>query len=162
VASGGGGTVDSTLVTDKDVLDVRVGYSHICARIGTVTSCWGNGLAFGAGSNISFADRVAIGGSGGGAPLGRFEAGGAHTCWVEQNQLACNGNGGAISNGIISSSNGPLQNVRDIALSHKHGCALTTEGKVYCFGENAYGELGLDPDAGGASSLLAVAVTIPD
>jgi len=36
----------------------------------------------------------------------------------------------------------PLRGVKDIAAGEKHYCVVTTEGKVNCWGDNRYGQLG--------------------
>lgn len=162
VLAGGPAQQGQTLMIDNGVTDVRVGYGHVCARSASDTSCWGNGAAFGGSGSVAFANRQKIGtGTAGGAPVTRFEAGGSNTCWVEQGQARCAGAGGAVPAGLLSHSSGPLTNVRDIALSQTHACALTTGGELYCVGSNTDGQLGRDPLVT-PSSVTLLPVSIPD
>ena len=45
----------------------------------------------------------------------------------------------------IGSGNPPITGIADVAAGGTHSLALTTDGRVYAWGSNAYGQLGSDP-----------------
>jgi alpha-tubulin suppressor-like RCC1 family protein len=140
-----------------------VGYAHICAQFAAGAFCWGSGAAFGTTGNVSVASRVEVKAvAAGGAVASLVEAGGGHTCWVQNGAVHCAGaNGdGQASTSVVRAEGGSLQNVRDLAASTTHTCALTVDGELFCWGSNAYGQLG-QPTASVLGSPLAMRVTLP-
>ena len=92
-------------------------------------------------------------------------SGGAlHTCAVTtKGRPLCWGynGGGQLGNNTTTSSSVPVgvygltKGVKAVATGYSHTCALTTKGKVWCWGNNSYGQLG---DNTTTSSLKPVAV----
>ncbi len=79
--------------------------------------------------------------------------GGTHTCAVGNGNVNCWGAGtkGALGNGgtsqvnttsnvLLGASN--LSSIAAVTAGSTHGCALTSAGNVYCWGDNLYGDLG--------------------
>lgn len=86
-------------------------------------------------------------------------AGGAHTCAASwDGTMRCWGLNqfGQLGNGTLNSSNVPVEvtglgtgpvarpRLLDIAAGGDHACAIVSGGKIFCWGSNYYGQLGLD------------------
>jgi hypothetical protein len=86
-------------------------------------------------------------------------------CWGKN----ANGRLGLGASAAASNPNVPTQvgsdaNWTDVALGANHGCGLRTDGALYCWGDNAHGQLGLGdrtarpaPERVGTNQWLAVA-----
>ena len=150
------------------VVGMSLGAGHTCARAGgNAIHCWGRAehgrLAFGNGG---------YSGHGGGWPTHITEpasisalpslpaklslldgtscallATGGAMCWGA-NKYGQIGDGWAFSNGDgvdqagARAVEGLSSNVRDIAVGIEHVCAVKTDGSVWCWGRNQYGQLG--------------------
>jgi alpha-tubulin suppressor-like RCC1 family protein len=150
-------------------LQISAGATHTCALLpaGAVT-CWGDGSdgKLGYGNVLDVGDRQTPRAAGavsiGGAAVS-VVAGGTHTCAIlEGGSVRCWGNDdfgqlgvgapGAIGDDELPSAVAPLQfpqPVTQLALGFDHTCALTTDGNVYCWGENFFGQLGRGTFDGG-------------
>jgi alpha-tubulin suppressor-like RCC1 family protein len=90
--------------------------------------------------------------------------GSLHTCAVTtKGKLLCWGSNtaGQLGNNSTTNSDVPVavygltKGVKAVATGYSHSCALTTKGKVWCWGDNNYGQLG---DNTTTDSLKPVAV----
>ncbi len=82
---------------------------------------------------------------------GRMIVGGAgHTCVLDRGELSCWGQNrfGEVGDGTRERRVKPLKvpgfsgTVASVVAGYNHTCALTGQGKVYCWGDNRYGQLG--------------------
>jgi alpha-tubulin suppressor-like RCC1 family protein len=128
--------------------------------------CWGDNLSTGAlgngtNSNADVPTLIDTAGVLSGVKmvsLGGFaktfcvtDSNGDAFCWGQ-------GNDGQLGNDSTSNSNVPVQvdtsvmgtgdSVEAIAPSPTHTCVLDTQGNVWCWGDNTYGEVGVGQDAG--------------
>ncbi|MEE2837132.1 MAG: DUF4215 domain-containing protein, partial [Myxococcota bacterium] len=46
---------------------------------------------------------------------------------------------------VVTQDGQPLRSVRDLAVSADHGCAVTNDERIYCWGSWLFGQRGLDP-----------------
>lgn len=131
---------------------VEVG-GHSCALTsGGSTYCWGGGSA----------TPVAVSG---GLTFSAVTAGGWHTCGITTaGPTYCWGSnwGGQLGDGSNTTSSTPVAVTGGLTFSAvtagslAHTCGLTSAGAAYCWGENAYGQLGTGSADGGAYSPVAV------
>ena len=140
-----------------DVIDVSVGTSHTCAlRGGGVIMCWGFNEHFAAGvgedlvlvpTPIQDLDGTPFEGA------TRIESGGEHNCLLRGDGSAwCWGFNwaGQLGGDAPSVSAHPVEvettltgGLVDIALGIDHSCGISVDGRVYCWGVNNDGQLGL-------------------
>jgi len=101
------------------------------------------------------------------------EFGGRHTCAViADGSVRCWGEGGAgqLGNGGSVASNvpvtvarpggGALTGVVGVAAGPEHTCAARVDGTVFCWGDNAFGRLGLGTQIIGPTSSVALQVKV--
>ena len=152
------------------VVDLSVGYGHICAKPSASERfvCWGSCVAYGDTSGPTGCPRPAGNrkplpgvGSGSTTPTA-LDAGGAHTCWIEGSNAYCIGasaSGEAGTTEQVRSMPGDpiVKDVRAVTASGSHTCAVTSAGEVLCWGNNEFGQLG----SKGASSEVATKVVVP-
>jgi alpha-tubulin suppressor-like RCC1 family protein len=172
VANSPTGTLMSGVLNGKTIRKVYAGYSHTCATdTNGKVYCWGSNSAgeLGIGST---ADRSAVPaevdttGVLNGKAVTSVSADNAITCVVASGQAYCWGNNsnGQLGNGTTARSNVPVavdttgvlsgKTVTDINPGGSHTCAVAS-GQVYCWGYNAYGQLG---NGTTTSSTIPVAV----
>ncbi len=158
------------------VLDLAMGYQHVCALFsGGELRCWGDNSygQLGRGDTEDQGDSpgelpalspVPVGG-----PVKQVMGGVWHTCAVlEGGDVRCWGrsNYGQLGYGnttALGDQGGELPppdvnvgaDLVAVSLGEVHSCALTTGGKVRCWGRNVHGELGY----GHASDLLVPNLT---
>ena len=120
-------------------VEVVLGIYHGCARTDAgEVYCWGDarygfGTADGRVSKVEGLPRAV-----------RLSAGGATTCAILADTTArCWGlnDAGQVGDGTRTSRPGPvvlsgMKGVAQIALGMKHGCALTVDGRVWCWGDD--------------------------
>jgi hypothetical protein len=143
-----------------------------CGTISGGAACWGDVTGFGGlgdGTSSASATPVAVRTAVSGPLLQAvtdLAVGNAAACAVSSGNVYCwgsNANGmlGANAAGDsmfavqVVTATGPLGGVSQVSLGGSHGCAVTTTGKVYCWGSNSSGQLGRV----GAGSPIAVEVT---
>lgn len=145
------------------VLDVAMGYQHLCVLLsGGALRCWGDNTygQLGRGDTLNQgddpgelpADAVPLGGvvkqamAGVGHTCAALAGGDDVRCWGRSNygQL---GYGNTASLGDQVGEMPPPDvnvgaDILAVSLGEVHSCALTTGGKVRCWGRNKHGELG--------------------
>jgi alpha-tubulin suppressor-like RCC1 family protein len=150
-----------------DVQQVATGEHHTCALKGDGTLwCWGRNAQgqLGDGTNTNRALPVQV------VALDNnvkgVAAGANHTCAVEKDgSLWCWGmnDGGQLGTGKAGgNANTPAQvvplatSVASVAAGYRHTCAIKIDGTLWCWGANAYGQLG-----DGTSTTSPIPVQVP-
>ena len=135
-----------------DPVSISVGWGHACAITaleGVV--CWGKNdrRQLGNGTNSSFSSPSLVWGLDSGVVA--ITAGWDHTCAITSDGgVVCWGDNssGQLGDGAAPRRNSPTQvvgltsGVIEISAGQSHTCALTSAGRVMCWGNNFYGELG--------------------
>jgi alpha-tubulin suppressor-like RCC1 family protein len=128
---------------------------------GGAAYCWGYTLFAGSASGEVAASRVP------GGPWREIATGFSHACALTTDGVAyCWGGGanGQLGTGRVESSLGePTRVATSLRFAHlaagsAHTCALTTDGAVYCWGDNGGGQLGA---ASGADCRTASSRPVP-
>ena len=145
-------TAQSVVDLSPGTTALTAGRRHTCAldRIGGV-QCWGyNGFGqLGDGTAVDRHTPVNVGGLGAGV-MG-LQAGGEHTCAIGRGGgLKCWGSNlsGELGDGTTTDRASPVNvvglqtGVIALAAGGKHTCALTSAGRVKCWGLNNFGQLG--------------------
>lgn len=160
----GKGTTSTSPTGVSDVIDVSnavhiaAGKEHTCViKEDATVQCWGantNGR-LGDDSRILRSSPVAVKGLTGAVALA---LGGDHSCaLLSDKTVACwGGNGsGQIGDGTKGEDRltpvkvKGISNIKTIAAGYSFTCATTEDTKVYCWGDNTYGQIGVaaSPDA---------------
>lgn len=172
---------DGTMIDRATPVAVSGGHVFTSIAAGTSSSCalkadgrawcWGaNGEGtLGDGTNAGRLAPVAVAAPSGGSVLSftRIAVGGAHACGVTAGGGAwCWGSSeaGQLGSNSTTSSNVPVPvtlpagvaGFSEIAAGARHGCALATDGRAFCWGAGAQGRLG----NGGTSGLSLVPVAV--
>lgn len=143
----------------KTIVGLEVGRAHSCAITADGKAmCWGQQSAdgrLGNNATASSADPVAVDVSAllGKRSLKQISSGTSNSCAVNtQGRVYCWGRGDEGQNGnsfsdyltpneiLTTGTGGSL--FAKVVVGNQHACALSTEGKVYCWGENGEGQLG--------------------
>ena len=133
------------------VTSVTVGQERTCAILDDDTLwCWGKNnegqVGVGNTSNVTTPTQVSLGGA-----VDSVKLGGLHTCaLLADESLKCWGDNdeGQVGVGDTTDYNTPQSisfsgtNVNDISLGSNHTCALLKDEKLWCWGDNAYGQVG--------------------
>lgn len=149
------------VLSGKVLAKISAGSSYVCAVASSgQTYCWGdNGSGqFGDGSNTNSLVPVAVDATGGlaGKVVEQVATGGSHTCTIDSEDHAyCWGYNfygqlgslyvlGYIAVPIAVYNSGVLvdKDVDQISAGEEHNCSIASDGKVYCWGRNNYGQLG--------------------
>lgn len=153
--------------TLTEVLALAAGDRHTCAVIeGGRVRCWGEGFfgQLGYGTNTNVGDNetpASVGDLALPAAALAIDAGEAHTCaWFDDDALRCwgqnyNGQLGYANTASVQllGDNESLDVLAGVelggvptafAIGGRHGCARMADGKLRCWGANAWGQLGLD------------------
>ncbi|RYZ60225.1 MAG: hypothetical protein EOP07_01500 [Proteobacteria bacterium] len=131
---------------------VATGTFHSCAITGGVIKCWGlNGSGqLGDGGNVDSAQPVTVSGLSGLTPT-KVVVGGYFSCGLfSNNTVRCWGRndfgqlGTGDTTGLTSGTTEALNltTVVDIEAGSHHACAKTLSNQVYCWGYNAFGQVG--------------------
>ena len=157
------------LSTPANAADVQCGDAHACALLTTgQLSCWGsNGMGqLGLGDRVSSAGRwvTTLQSVRTSHLFTAVACGGTHTCGVTTLQkVLCWGDNSAgqsaagpvNSIGLLATEMDALApiplptgvQVSQVACGYAHTCILTTDGRVFCWGQNLYKQLGLKTQA---------------
>ncbi len=121
--------------------------------------CWGGNFYGDVGNNASFvktdtpvttvppiADAVELS-AGLGYNACALLTNGQVKCWGENDYGECGDNNpnnfeDDFPVDVVDTNNAPLTNVTHVAVGAIHSCAIVSSGEVYCWGDDAYGELG--------------------
>ncbi len=136
--------------------DVSVGAYHACGLKDGKIYCWGrnNKGQLGTGNNDNSMTPVEI--TGNNADYLDVESGEYHVCGLKANgKLYCWGRGesGQLGNDSLDNTSTPVEiagNWVSISLGDKHSCGIQEVNgikKLYCWGSNSYGRLGIDSDS---------------
>ena len=153
----GGGTAARSsipkLVKDlaASAVAVSAGARHTCAVIITgVAECWGANEHGQLGNGLT-GDRSGVSTVPGLVGVVAVDAGALHSCALsDTSEVACWGSNadGQLGDGTGRDRPDPVavaglpENVTAVAAGGRHSCALTTTGKVLCWGANNWGQLG--------------------
>jgi len=168
---GNGDTTDSSTpvaVTGlaSGVVAISAGFRHSCALTSAGgVQCWGGNYlgTLGNGGNTDSSIPLPVTGltsgvvaiSTSGLHVCALNGGGGVQCWGKNNygQL---GNGGTTNSSTPVAVTGLASGVTAISVGEFHSCALTSAGRVQCWGYNGQGALG---NGGNTSSSTPVAVS---
>ena len=132
------------------------GDGHFCAKSGSSAWCWGEGgdYELGTGSNANATTPVKL------ADTPSVGVGNYHTCWVNADTtVSCVGANwhGQMGNGsgndftgadqqtaaqVITDAGTPFTGAAEVVGGGAMTCARTSDGHVYCWGDNKYGQIG--------------------
>jgi alpha-tubulin suppressor-like RCC1 family protein len=137
-------TINPAYLSNVSAIAANGYYSCAIAGTGGV-ACWG----LGDGANVAWISPQGLDGVGPGVT--QFSMGGAHSCYLIAGAASCIGENqeGELGNGSTTTSvetpvavSGLGSGVAAVAAGGFHTCALTTDGRVQCWGRNLEGELG--------------------
>jgi alpha-tubulin suppressor-like RCC1 family protein len=150
--------VTVNLGTNVSAIAASGGYSCVIAGSGGV-ACWG----LGDGADVAWPSPQGLDNVGPGVT--QLGMGGNHSCYLVAGGASCRGDNqeGGLGNGSTTASvlapvpvSGLGSGVAAVAAGAYHSCALTTDGRVQCWGRNLEGELG---NGSTTESLVPVAVS---
>jgi len=140
------------------VKDIQLGLDHSCLLTTTGNvKCWGSNKYGQLGDGTTEAQKKPVTTVSGLSGVRAIAVGAYHSCALTTTGgVKCWGKNeyGQLGNGEFGKDkykNGPvpvsgLNGVREIVLGYSYSCALTTTGKVKCWGRNYYGQLGSGND----------------
>ncbi|MCA0295793.1 MAG: hypothetical protein LCH96_10900 [Actinobacteria bacterium] len=156
---------EATAAATYRAVDLSTGYGHTCVVTTTGKAlCWGFNPAGQLGDGTTTTRLAPVEVSGLGSTVTSIAAGRAHSCAVTTaGRALCWGYNAAGQLGDLTTtfSTTPVRvyglgtNVASISAGWASTCAVTTTGKVWCWGDNSYGQLG---DGTTTDSLQPVAV----
>lgn len=150
---GDGTIVDRPLPTIVSALSgttlVATGSDHTCAYASAGLHCWGENVAGQVGDGSAATSRTSPTAIAGLAPTS-IAAARDHSCAVVGSVVHCWGDNavGQLGDGTTTQRRAPAPVIglaatpAEIALRGRHTCARLGDGRVQCWGENAYGQLG--------------------
>ncbi|MFA7209793.1 MAG: hypothetical protein WC120_06000, partial [Parcubacteria group bacterium] len=145
-----------------EISQISAGNYHMCAvKTDGSLYCWGHS-GYGETGDYSTNARllpvqvVDVGGAGSLSDVNQISAGGTSSCARKTDGTAyCWGSNlsGQLGNGTTIPSSKPIQvvgvggvgvlsDIAQVGLGASNSCALKTDGTVYCWGQNLYGQLG--------------------
>lgn len=162
-------TSGRTNASMASVTGIATGTFHSCAITGGIIKCWGlNGSGqLGDGGNLDSAQAVSVNGLSGLTPTkvvvgGYFSCGlfsnGTVRCWG-RNDFGQLGTGNTTGLSSATTAAIGLTTVSDIEAGSHHVCAKTSSNQVYCWGYNAFGQVGNGSTDNKTSPTLISALT---
>ncbi|MDB5167906.1 MAG: cell surface receptor domain protein, partial [Candidatus Saccharibacteria bacterium] len=163
----------SGVLSGKTIISVAAGVGHTCAVASdNQTYCWGYNAYGQLGNNSAVTSYKPVAVDTAGVLASKtvlsIATGGYHTCAVtSDNLMYCWGYNyyGALGNNSTTQSNVPVavtttgvlngKTVTSITAGDYHTCAIASDSQAYCWGYNAYGQLGNNSTA---QSTVPVAV----
>lgn len=147
-------------------LNVDAGDRHTCAVVDGSLYCWGENSsgALGLGDVDARLTPTRVGSE---EDWDKVETGNGFSCGLRSGLVWCWGSGssGQLGAGQFSSSLVPREvpleiQARDVAVGHDHACAILTDDRLFCWGNNAEGQLAQsDPWSGpGVNSAVPLEV----
>jgi cysteine-rich repeat protein len=153
-----GSTTDKTAPTTAVTLGttataISAGNAHTCALLtGGTVRCWGDNTSgqLGIGNTTDSTSAAAAVDLDTGVATA-VAAGRLHTCVIVDNDVSCWGENGSgqLGDGTTTDASLPAASVdlddataAQIVAGDDHTCALTSDGAVYCWGENGDGQIG--------------------
>jgi alpha-tubulin suppressor-like RCC1 family protein len=139
-------------------IDVAAGNSHSCAILGASLAsttgrvvCWGGNIYRQIGDGTTTRRLRPTESTGLGANVSALSAGADHSCAIQSGGLKCWGAGGygQIGHGSWFDASTPTavsgltSGVAQVSAGERHTCAVTTGGALRCWGNNAWGRLGM-------------------
>ena len=167
----------SGVLSGKTIFSVSLGAAHTCAIASdNLAYCWGDDSIGTLGNGATTGDQaspVAVDTSGvlSGKTVVSLSAGDYHTCAIASDNLAyCWGDdssgrlgdgpatGGNQTSPVAVDTSGKLsgKTVLNISASAFTACVIASDNQVYCWGNDAYDQLGNGPTAGSQPSPVAV------
>ncbi len=143
----------SSAVMSGEATSLAAGYQHSCATTSGGTYCWGYGSSgqIGRGSTSNSLVPAAVNSSTMTSGVSSLAAGYFHACAIAADNAYCWGmnTSGQLGNGATTNSTVPVVvntatvsgTIEGLAAGTNFTCA-TTLSNVYCWGSNAYGQLG--------------------
>jgi lysophospholipase L1-like esterase len=134
-----------------EVTQIAAGDDHTCALAGGRVMCWGANGRSQLGDGTSLDRREAVASAGLPAEVTALAAGGRHTCVASSRGVACWGDG---REGQLDGAPRPGSSPRPVAVpgvggdvtalaaGADHTCAARAAGRVACWGDNDFGQLG--------------------
>ena len=134
------------------VTQITGGGFHTCALVSAIVKCWGSNEYGQVGDDSTIDRLIPADVSGLTSGVTRITGGGFHTCAVVGGGAKCWGSNDfhQLGDNVFWSEDhhtpidvfGLKAGVADVAAGYSHSCALTTSGKVACWGNNDKGKLG--------------------
>jgi alpha-tubulin suppressor-like RCC1 family protein len=135
----------------RGVSAISTGANHTCAITDGRVVCWGYNLHGELGNRTRVNSNAPVDVSGLATGVSAAAAGSGHTCAVTSsggvrcwgaNYSGQLGNGGRTNSPAAVAVSGLASGIEAIASGSDHTCALASRGRVRCWGQNAYGQLG--------------------
>jgi uncharacterized protein (TIGR02145 family) len=160
----------SGVLSGKTVTQISTGNTHTCALADGKAYCWGYNGNGQLGNNSTTESLVPVAVDTSGVLIGKtitqIVAGSNYICVVAEGKGYCWGDDqhGQLGNNSTTQSLVPVavdtsgvlsaKTITQIAPGYAHTCALDSDGKAYCWGYNANGQLGNNPTT---QSLIPIA-----
>lgn len=133
---------------NRRFVQIVAGWNHMCGLTEAKKAyCWGNNDhgQLGDGTHLDRTTPTEVPGT-----FESLAAGNAHTCGIEGGEVFCWGDNrsGQLGDGSTQSHSSPDSvhglpaSAARVASGAVSTCALLTDGRVYCWGQNVHGELG--------------------
>lgn len=145
-ATGALGALDARVCTYQ----IAAGYAFACARTGTAIDCWGDNTMdqLGGGTTVTNDPTPQpVSGQwtavwGGGEFACALDTTGAPWCWGSDGYGQLGDNAMGTNQASPVKVQGTFPPLVELALGHSHACGRTAAGAVYCWGSDAFQQLG--------------------
>ncbi len=136
----------------SSAIRLTAGLYHTCAVKSGAAYCWGRNSNGRLGNNSTTQSQVPVGVTGMSSGVSMITAGDSHSCLLKTsgeaycwgfNSSGQLGDGTVIERLVPVAVGGGLAAGTSIAAGGNHTCALVSTGEVFCWGNNATGQLGI-------------------